>query len=265
MIQSEFAEAMDRFSERYPHNQEMVDLFQGQWSSKVPPEAGVINEPGTAPLYVDPRLQWAERVLGGFRGMRVLELGPLEGMHSYMLERGGAQEILAIEAHPRAFLRCLCVKEMLGLRRVRFGFGDFRPYLEENPERYSLIVASGVLYHQRDPWRLLELMALRSDRVFLWTHYYDHARIQEQAHLRQRFQPPFRRRFGDVLVEGAVQSYGEALQIPGFCGGTAAQSVWLTRRSIVALLWSYGFRKIRSGCHETDHPNGPALSIVAGK
>ncbi len=37
--------------------------------------------------------------------MNILELGPLEGAHTYQLR------ILAIEANAEAFLKCLVVKE----------------------------------------------------------------------------------------------------------------------------------------------------------
>ncbi len=37
--------------------------------------------------------------------------------------------------------------------------------------RYDLIVASGVLYHLRDPLSFLERAAAATDALFLWTHY----------------------------------------------------------------------------------------------
>ena len=62
-------------------------------------------------------------------GFACLELGPLEAGHSYILDRAGALEVLAIEANRRAFLKCLVVKEMIGLPSVRFVLGDFNEFL----------------------------------------------------------------------------------------------------------------------------------------
>ena len=63
-------------------------------------------------------------------GFRILELGPLEGAHTYQLEKLGAAEIVAIEANKEAFLKCLIIKELAQLERARFLLGDFVTYLE---------------------------------------------------------------------------------------------------------------------------------------
>jgi hypothetical protein len=67
-----------------------------------------------------------------------------------MLEAAGAQ-IDAIEANQRTYLRCLITKEILGLTRSKFWLGDFIKALENWDQRYDLIVASGVLYHLKNP------------------------------------------------------------------------------------------------------------------
>lgn len=41
-----------------------------------------------------------------------------------MLEQAGAAEVVAVEANTRSFLKCLCIKEVLGMRAVRFLLGD---------------------------------------------------------------------------------------------------------------------------------------------
>ena len=84
------------------------------------------------------------------RGARILELGPLEGGHTYQFERLGAAELIAIEANVEAYLKCLIVKELVGLRRSRFLLGDFIEYLKLDTTRYDLVFCCGVLYHMRD-------------------------------------------------------------------------------------------------------------------
>ena len=152
-----------------PSYQNAIDLLPG-WNAAFPPEMKLTAGPGY--MYEDPRIHWAAERSGGLEGKRVLELGPLEGAHTYLLERLGAKRIDAIEANKLAYLRCLVAKEIFGLRRARFHLGDFVRGLEA-PTRYDLIVACGVLYHMTEPLTLLERIAGRTDLIYLWTHYFD--------------------------------------------------------------------------------------------
>ena len=74
-------------------------------------------------------MHWLVEQLGGVRDLSILELGPLEGGHTYWLEKMGAKSILALEANTRAFLKCLVVKEVYGLERAKFLCGDFMGFL----------------------------------------------------------------------------------------------------------------------------------------
>ena len=99
-----------------PSYQNAVDLLPG-WTSAFPPEANV--SAGAAFLYEDPRIHWAIKQFGSLENKRILELGPLEGAHTSLLERNGALRIDAIEANKLAYLRCLVAKEIFALRRSR--------------------------------------------------------------------------------------------------------------------------------------------------
>lgn len=87
--------------------------------------------------------------------LTVLELGPLEAGHTYMLEKMGARSIVAVEANSRAYLKCLIVKELFELKRAKFLLGDFVAYLKNNTRHFDLCLASGVLYHMQNPAELL--------------------------------------------------------------------------------------------------------------
>src|SRR5688572_15155391 len=75
------------------------DLFKGEWASIVPGYGG-----GFAELFDDARVRWIEEQMGGFAGKRILELGPLEGGHSYMMAKAGGI-VTSIEANIRAFMK----------------------------------------------------------------------------------------------------------------------------------------------------------------
>lgn len=75
-----------RYLATAPSRQNIVDLFQDEWVTDLSAIAGVDARPGTAKeLLDDQRLHWAAQELGPFQGRDILELGPLEGAHSYML------------------------------------------------------------------------------------------------------------------------------------------------------------------------------------
>ena len=67
----------------------------------------------------DERIRWLLEQLGNVEGEKILELGPLEGGHTYMLEHAGAK-VTSVEGNYGAFLRCLTVKNLLGLECSKF-------------------------------------------------------------------------------------------------------------------------------------------------
>jgi SAM-dependent methyltransferase len=162
------AAILDQYVRAAPAPQHALDIFKGEWWSCLPGEWSEL-EAGQLPLFDDSRIHWAIEALDGVSGKQVLELGPLEGGHTYSLERAGAQSILAIEASTKAFLKCLVVKELMGLERSRFVLGDFEEYLRSGSERFDAAIASGVLYHVRQPVELIQNLARVADHVFIWT------------------------------------------------------------------------------------------------
>ena len=102
-----------------PSAQNAVDIFAGQWFSSFPDDVDV-DSGGTYPQFADERMGWGLRCLGGVDGATVLELGPMEGGHTAMIERAGARQVVAVEANIQCFLRCLVTKEVLGCRARAF-------------------------------------------------------------------------------------------------------------------------------------------------
>jgi len=256
---------LDTYVLKPPSDQNILDIFEGEWSSRLPEGLGLVTRPGTAPLFEDPRVVWAEENLGSFADMAVLELGPLEGGHSYMLQDRGVRSVLAVEANTHAFLKCLCVKEVLGLDRVRFELGDFTTYLSGADSAFDVVFASGVLYHMQEPVELLDSISKVTGRVYIWTHYYDPEVVRRRKDLQRKLGPVRAIQHGDVTYEGVTQAYKGALRWDGFCGGSKPVSTWLTRESILEALRRFGFTDIRIGFEEPDHQNGPAFAICASK
>ena len=153
-----------------PRAQDAVDLFAGEWASHLP---GLDAVTGGAELFDDIRVRWAIDRFGSVEGAEVLECGPLEGGHTYGLLQNGAAHVTAVEAAPRAWLRCLVAKELLGMRDTTFLLGGADAYLTATDRRFDVGWCSGVLYHLDDPARLLVRLAAVTDRLFIWTHVHD--------------------------------------------------------------------------------------------
>ena len=240
----------------------MLDIFRGEWSSRFPPPHEALSA-GPIPLFQDARIHWMVQQLGGIGGYRVLELGPLEAGHSYMLDRAGAVSVLAVEANQRAFLKCLIAKEILGLPTVDFVLGDFREFLAGTREHWDLCVASGVLYHMREPVQLLAQIAAHTDKLFLWTHYYEPSIIAANPNLKHRFGARIVKETNGFSYTLQRFNYLEALNGKGFCGGSAQYSHWLTRDAILNGLRHFGFQNLSIGHEAPDHPHGPSFAVLA--
>ena len=246
-----------------PSAQNAVDIFRGEWASKLPLD-GV--DAGKAELFDDPRLGrflQAEPI----GGQRVLELGPLEGGHSSMLQRAGAGSVLSVESNSRAYLKCLIVKEILELDKVRFVLGDAYKFLETDRSTFDLAIAYGILYRLRDPHRLFELLLPRvrsGGRLLLWTHHWSETAERDCATLRGNFTGsrtvdlPDGKRL--LLMK---HDYGSGFFKRGFFGGNAGYSEWMTRDGILDAASAFGFQP--EAVEDVAHPNGPSIAATFRK
>jgi hypothetical protein len=237
-----------------PSPQNALDIFASEWSCELPDPNLVA---GLVKTFDDYRIDWFMEQLGGIRDKTVLELGPLEAGHTYMLERLGATSILSIEGNTRAYLKCLIVKEIFDLKRARFLCGDFLEYLRANRQRFDVCLASGVLYHMTNPVELIALLARTTDHVCLWTHYCD-----PNAGHWPTGQASEYAGFSHMLYKMA---YGPERNWGIFCGGPEAYRSWMTRDDIINAFRHFGLTEITLGVEEPDHQNGPAFSLVASR
>lgn len=256
------AAVLDQYVRTPPNPQSALDLFKGNWWSSFPaPWSGL--EAGHTPLFDDARIKWAIEALGGVAGRKLLELGPLEGGHTFSLEMAGAQSIVAIEASSRAYLKCLIAKEIVGLRCAQFLLGDFEEYLRAGAERFDAVVASGVLYHVRNPVELIHNLARVTDRVFIWTHYFVRERLAGIPHMAHRVGESHSAEHAGFRHTLHRYNYGDFLDTTRFAGGSQEFSHWLNRDDLLGALRHAGFAEIQLGEDDLEHVNGPAISLVA--
>ncbi len=257
-------ESRPEYIDSAPSDQNAIDLFPGQWSSAMPSnrpdlKAGPVN------LFEDERIYWTEKEIGGFQDKRVLELGPLEAGHSCMMEQMGAQSVLAIESNTQAFLRCLVTKEIFGLTRTRFKLGNFVEFLKTNEDRYDLCLASGVLYHMKNPAELIDLISQAADTVALWTHYYDETVIKNTPKVAKHFIESTLSSYKGFDYTLYRQEYQISLKMKSFCGGIATYSHWIRQEDILNCFRHFGFSRFEINFDHKDHVNGPAFMVIANR
>jgi SAM-dependent methyltransferase len=245
----------------HPSNQNIIDLFKDEWSSKIPIHINAVSTPGHADLFTDPRIIWAWEKLGPFKDKAILELGPLEGAHTYILESLGAKKVTSVEANTNAFLKCLCIKEIFNLKNSEFKLGNFIPYLKKC-DQYDLIVASGVLYHMADPLEFLNLITSKSNKIFIWTHYYNKDIINQRSDKNLFAEPTDLNKIGLIASKRAYPI--EALSWAGFSGGKDSYAYWIVKDSLLKYFEDRGY-SISTSFDQVDHPNGPAIAICATK
>ncbi len=245
-----------------PSRQNIADIFKGQWISGFPDAS--CTSGGTIPLFQDARIAWLiERCGGCLAGLHVAELGPFEGGHSYMLLQAGAERVEAVEANTLNFTKTLFVKEIFGLTKLELQLGEIEAWLARGDGRFDLVVASGVLYHFNDPLQALFDMARRTDRIFLWTHFTDEQSMPPGDLRLSAFSgKPVERTVAGFTCTYRTRSYDGAQTKTAFCGGIAAQSIWISHEAILGALAHWGFA-VEEAMQEPGHANGPCACFLA--
>lgn len=245
----------DKFVQGLPANQKAIDCFEGLWYSKFPKTFEV--EGGVNELFEDSRLNWALTHLLPKSDWDVLELGPLEGGHSYYLEKHtNIRSVTAIEANRLCWLRCLVTKEVVDLKRTRFLLGDFLEYLRQSSRQYHLGLALGVLYHMANPLELLRLLAKACDDIILWTQFV----TDEQKSKWQEVEL----RDGQFTTTGYLHDYEGGTERDNFIGGVGSHAVWLTKDGILESLEGVGFSTVTEG-RVGENEFGGEITLVATK
>ena len=251
------------FTLESPNSQSTLDCLGAKWISKVPLKN--VNS-GHIPLFEDGRMDWLTKRID-VSGKQVLELGSFEGGHTFMLANAGAS-VTGVESNSLSFIKSLLGKELLQYQ-AQFLYGDILRYLE-TCNFYDIIVASGVLYHMENPVEMLCRVAKKTNRVFIWTHYFDSNFRNWNSEVVDRLADKFldageRAEFGDFSYPVITQKYLESLDLREFCGGPTEKSAWMFREDILDLLTHLNFKNIEIVMEKVDHKHGPSFAIYAEK
>jgi hypothetical protein len=244
-----------KFEQRAPAHTNAIDIFSGHWATDLS-KLNAEWHGGAADLANDPRPMLAAQTLGTadrVDGMTILELGPLEGLHTHRFEQLGAARILAIESNVEAYLKCLVMKEALGMKRAEFLLGDFNLYLQGGAPRFDMVFACGVLYHMEDPLALIRAIARATDRCFVWTQCFEEGRTAPRVAV-----PAMRDGFSGTYYRAPYQDRAQ----PGFWGGNKPSASWMTRDDILTAFRHFGLNEIEV-VGEDVNPHGPTVTFAA--
>jgi len=175
----------------------------------------------------------------------ILELGSLEGAHSFILaEHPGVERVLAVEGREMNLRKARFVQELLGIRNVDFVQANLEKTDLAAFGKFDAVFCCGLLYHLPAPWKLLEQLPAVAPTLFIWTHYAAEIETRDIANgLR-----------GKIHQEGGAD---EPLS------GMSATATWLTLESILRVLSASGYAKTEVIHDDPAHSNGPAASIGA--
>jgi SAM-dependent methyltransferase len=174
----------------------------------------------------------------------ILELGSLEGGHTFMLARHpGVERVLAIEGRLANIDRAKFIGSLFGVSNVEFKQANLEELQLPSLGRFDAIFCCGLLYHLPEPWKLISQTPLVAPSMFVWTVYANENEANIQIDdLR-----------GREYIEGGVN---EPLS------GLSPKSIWLTLPSLLELLKRSGYGNIEV-IEKQQNPNGPAVSLVA--
>jgi hypothetical protein len=260
-----------KFATLAPNRRNAFNIYKSNWKYGY-------DEMSFAEIYGsvmrDPRPRWCAEEFPNFNRLHIVEIGPADGYHTAGLEFCGARNVTAIEGNVDAFLRCIILKNYLGLQS-EFVLGDFVELFQnktDHPGRVAakadLIYASGMLYHLRDPLYFLHEVSKIAPHLYLWTHFFDAEAASRIQHEREGFAAAEQQR---VTVGGASATYyrkyynTDHVSAVGYIGGLHPFASWISRDDLFSALEVYGYRIRRVVEDPASDGMMPAVNILASQ
>jgi hypothetical protein len=175
----------------------------------------------------------------------ILELGSLEGAHSFILaQHPGVKRVVALEGREANLRKARFVQRLLQIPNVEFVQANLEQADLSGLGKFDAVFCCGLLYHLPEPWKLIGRLPPIAPILFIWTQY---AAENEARDLGDGLR-------GKTYIEGGPD---EPLS------GMSATATWLTLDSLRAALASSGYRNVEIIHDDPRHANGPAVTIGA--
>ena len=179
------------------------------------------------------------------RAKTILELGSLEGAHSFILAQSpGVERVVAIEAREANLRKARFVQSLLGIENIDFVQANLENADLTQHGKFDAVFCSGLLYHLPEPWNLIKQLAKVAPLLFVWTQYAaEHEATDVGDGLR-----------GKIHLEGGPD---EPLS------GMSPSALWLTLASLREVAARAGYERFEIIHDDVSHPNGPAITFGA--
>ncbi len=196
----------------------------------------------SANLHVASIMRWLDLLYPqGLRGLRVADLGSLEGGFALAFAQRGA-EVVALEVRPENIEKCLLIKEHFDLPNLTFVQADVKTFRPEKFGMFDVVLAMGILYHLDQPPIWLDLMSRATKGVLVVdTHFApadDHALAFVEPRLRA-LGPVENLMYGSWPYQGRwfreYETEKERDKMP-WASYSNPSSFWLTKGSLIASL-----------------------------
>lgn len=194
----------------------------------------------------DVRIKWFKEHF--LHAENILELGSLEGGHSFVLARlPNIKRVIGIEGRKANIDRAKFIQGIFEETKVDFIKANIEKFEFSNLGNFDVVFCVGLLYHLPKPWKLIEQMSKISKGLFLWTHYIN----PEKAKIVRMHYPGFVYREWKFLIDPL--------------SGLSPASFWPTKASLLQMLNDYGFMDTTIIEDNPTHEHGPAITLVAKK
>jgi SAM-dependent methyltransferase len=170
----------------------------------------------------------------------VLELGSLEGAHSFSLARR-LERVIALEGREENIARAQFVQGLLKIDNVTFVEADLESTPLESFGLFDAVFCVGLLYHLPRPWLLLDQLAGVAPNVFLQTHYAERAETTV-----------------DGMPGRTYREHGRRDPLSGL----SPESFWLTIPALTERLEQSGYT-VEVLEADVSHRNGPIVTLTA--
>jgi SAM-dependent methyltransferase len=152
--------------------------------------------------------------------------------------------VLGLEARPESIKRAELAAELLGRGNLEFRQADLDSDSLARFGQFDAAFCAGLLYHLRQPWRLIQEIATVTDRLFLDTHYSES---------------------GEDHVDGYVGSTHPEYGYSEPLSGLSETSFWLTLPCLIDTLSQAGFEVRHRHIIQDWAGYGPRVPLAAFK
>lgn len=182
----------------------------------------------------------------GLSGVRIADLGCLEGGYSLALALRGA-DVTGIEARAENVAKCRVLEEHFELPNLRFVEDDVKNFTASAYGSFDAVLALGILYHLDSPASWIRQISRGCSRALLVeTHYApeDDAAVLELRPVIRKLGPIENMNVAGTAYRGRwFEEYRTEEERDGmpWASFSNPSSFWLTRRSILEALRDSGF------------------------